>query len=411
MKRWLMTIVCGLCLVASAVRAEERSDFFFRSGDRVMFLGDSITEQYQYSTYMELYLTTRFPQWNCLFMNAGISGDTATGGANRFASHVLAEKPTALTINFGMNDAGYGAFDQNRNNGYVQNTDKMLTDAKAAGVRVALLSPNAVDRRIQERFKLYLETQKQFYAPLAGLAGKHGATFVDQYAVSRGVLESLEAKEAKAVIPYPDGFHTGPSGGLLMAHTILTGLKAPAMVSDAEIDVAKKSSKTKGCAISQSELAVDEVAFDRLDEALPLPVQNEWVSLLPFLNDLKDLNWLGLKVNGLAEGNYKLLIDGTEVAKFSSEQLAKGVNVGNVTTGPIFQQSNAVFAAINAKNGIVHQRFRGVVMFNAPDWLADVTAERKPKELERRSQQIQEKQTEVYQLAKPKTHRWKLERA
>lgn len=411
MKRLLMLSVCCLLLTAIAAKADEPKDFFFKPGDRVMFLGDSITEQYQYSTDIELYLTTRFPKWNILFLNAGISGDTATGGANRFASHVLAEKPTAITINFGMNDAGYGNFDENRHKPYLQNTEKMLVDAKAAGARVALLSPNAVDRRIQERFKLYLETQKQFYAPLSGLAAKHGMSFVDQYAITRSELERMEKDEAKTVIPFGDGFHTSSNGGMMMAHAILTGLKAPAIVSDLSIDVAKKDAKAQACAVTGAEFAVDEVSFDRLDDSLPIPVQKDWVTLLPYLNDLKDLNWYGLKVAGLAEGNYKLMIDGAEVAKYSSQQLEAGVNVGNLTSGPIHAQAQKVFDAINAKNGMVHQRFRGVVMFNAPDWLTDVVAERKPAELNKRMEQIKAKQAEVYELAKPTKHHWKLVRS
>lgn len=411
MKRLLMLSVCCLLLTAVAVRADEPKDFFFKAGDRVMFLGDSITEQYQYSTDIELYLTTRFPKWNILFLNAGIGGDTATGGANRFASHVLAEKPTAITINFGMNDAGYGNFDENRHKPYLQNTEKMLVDAKAAGARVALVSPNAVDRRIQERFKLYLETQKQFYAPLSGLAAKHGASFADQYAITRSELERMEKDEAKTVIPFGDGFHTSSNGGMMMAHAILTALKAPEMVSDLSIVIADKLTVATACIISGSELAVDEVSFDRLDEALPIPVQKDWVTLLPYLNDLKDLNWYGLKVAGLAEGNYKLQIDGAEVATYTSQQLEAGVNVGNVTSGPIHAQAQKVFDAINAKNGMVHQRFRGVVMFNAPDWLADVVAERKPAELNKRMDQIKAKQAEVYELAKPTKHHWKLVRS
>src|SRR5437763_6935173 len=97
-------------LLAGLLPAESPDGFFFRKGDRIVFLGDSITEQYQYSTYMELYLTTRFPDWDLTFLNAGIGGDTATGGARRFAAHVLAEKPTAVTIDFGMNDGGYRDF-------------------------------------------------------------------------------------------------------------------------------------------------------------------------------------------------------------------------------------------------------------------------------------------------------------
>lgn len=410
MKRLLTCVVCFLSLTISAARGEDSKDFFFKAGDRVLFLGDSITEQYQYSTDIELYLTTRFPKWNCLFLNAGISGDTANGGAGRFASHVLAEKPTAITINFGMNDGGYGAFNPNGQKTFIEKTEKMLTDAKAANVRVALCSPNAVDRRVAERFKLYLETQKQFYEPLAGLAAKHGFSFVDQYAITRSELERMEREEAKTVIPFGDGFHTSSNGGMMMAHAILTGLKAPALVSDVALDVSKKDAKTQACTVSNASVAVDEVEFDRLDESLPIPVQKDWVTLLPYLNDLKDFNWYGLKVAGLAEGNYKLSIDGIEIGKYSSKQLAEGVNIGNVTSGPIHAQAQKVFEAINAKNALVHQRFRGVVMFNAPDWLADVVAERKPAELNKRLDQIKAKQAEVYELAKPAKHHWKLER-
>src|SRR5436190_2226014 len=109
MIRRTITLVT-LLLTAVPLAAAEPAGFFVHPGDRVLFLGDSITEQYQYSTYIELYLTTRFPRGDMTFLNAGIGGDTATGGARRFASHVLAEKPTAVTIDFGMNDGGYKGF-------------------------------------------------------------------------------------------------------------------------------------------------------------------------------------------------------------------------------------------------------------------------------------------------------------
>ena len=401
--------LCLLLVATTTLEAQTKDEFFFKSGDRVLFLGDSITEQYQYSTDIELYLTTRFPKWNLVFLNAGIGGDTATGGNNRFTNHVLAEKPTAITINFGMNDGGYGAFNPGARDNYAKNTEGMLTAAKAAGVRVALVSPNAVDTRIQERFKLYLETQKQFYEPLQGLAAKNGAAFVDQYAVTRRAIEKMQSDGATKVVPFGDGFHTAPSGGLLMAHSILVGLHAPALVSNVEIQVAGAQAKTQACAVENLKATADSVAFDRTDEALPLPVQNDWVSLLPYVNDLKDLNSYGLKVSGLTAGKYALAIDGFDVGEYTAEQLAAGVNLGNLTAGPIHEQGQKVVAAINAKNDIVHKRFRGVVMFqNPPDWLADVYAERKPKELAKRMEQITEKQAEVYQLAQPVKHRFEL---
>jgi hypothetical protein len=67
----------------------------------------------------------------------------------------------------------------------------------------------------------------------------------------------------------------------------------------------------------------------------------------------------------------------------------------------VWEQANKVLQAINAKNQAVHQRFRGVVMFNAPEWLADVAAERKPAELKKRMEKIDAAQADVYKLATP----------
>ena len=118
--------------ISSANAAEPAKDYFFQPKDRIVFLGDSITEQYQYSNAIELYLTTRFPDANFFFLNAGIGGDTANGGSNRFKNHVLDEKPTKVTINFGMNDGGYGKFNPQSNKVFVEKTALMLDMATKA---------------------------------------------------------------------------------------------------------------------------------------------------------------------------------------------------------------------------------------------------------------------------------------
>ncbi len=409
------TFAVGLTPAAPALRAADKTrvgisvddgkDFFFKPNDRIVFLGDSITAQYQYSTYVELYLTTRMPKGNFTFINAGIGGDTAGGGAGRFQNHVLAEKPTAITINFGMNDGGYGAFNADASKRFAERTGAMLDMATTAGARVALLSPNAVDRRNKTNGKQYVETQKEFYAPLKELAEKHKVSFVDQYALTRAATDKMEVDDptAKKAVPYYDGFHTSPPGGMLMAHAILTGLKAPALVSEATIDPDTGTAEAKGCKVGDVRTLLNNagVSFTRTDDAIPLPVQKDWLPMLPYTNELKDLNWYGLAVKRLKAGDYTVSIDGVAVGTFSAKELAAGVNLGNATTGPVWEQGNKVLQAINAKNGMVAQRFFGVVMFNAPDWLADVAAERKPAELKKRMEKIDAAQAEIYKLATP----------
>jgi lysophospholipase L1-like esterase len=397
-----LSMIFAYCHTATAQDA-----FPFKEGDRVMFLGDSITEQYQYSSDIERYLATRFPAWKLSFMNAGIGGDTATGGANRFQKHVLDEKPTIVTINFGMNDGGYGGFDANRHKPYVENTAKMLTMAKDAGVRAVLISPNAVDWRKNKDRLVYLETQKQFYAPLKEIAAAHHVPFVDQYATTRATLEKLVVDKADNVDPFPDSVHTDSDGGLLMAYAILTGLKAPAMVSEATVGQVGDAQTTR-CAVTNVKRGDGSIEFDRLDDSLPFPTTAEWDGMLPYVNNLTDLNWYGLKVPGLAAGTYTIAIDGVEIAKHSTDELSKGVNLGNVRVGPVFAQAKKVSDLINAKNAIVHSRFRGVILANVPDWLADVAAERKPMELAKRKQLIDEKQSEIHALAMPVAHHWEV---
>jgi len=120
-KTWGVVVALLLLTPAPQLCAAEKKThkFFFKKGDRIVFLGDSITQQYQYSSTIELYLTTRFPKWDLTFLNAGISGDRASGGSRRFQNDVLAEHPTAVTIDFGMNDGGYGKFDGNQRDQFI----------------------------------------------------------------------------------------------------------------------------------------------------------------------------------------------------------------------------------------------------------------------------------------------------
>ena len=51
------------------------ADFPVHDGDRVVFLGDSITEQRLYTTYIEAYTLARFPAMKLSFRNVGWGRD------------------------------------------------------------------------------------------------------------------------------------------------------------------------------------------------------------------------------------------------------------------------------------------------------------------------------------------------
>src|SRR5437764_1784601 len=100
-----------------AGRALADGPFYLRDGDRVVFYGDSITDQRLYTTFTETYVVTRFPKTHVSFTHSGWGGDRVGGGgggpiAVRLERDVLAYHPTVMTIMLGMNDGSYRAFDK-----------------------------------------------------------------------------------------------------------------------------------------------------------------------------------------------------------------------------------------------------------------------------------------------------------
>jgi len=381
----------ALVLVVLAVSRATGGDFFFKDGDVVVVIGDSITEQHLYSNYVEMWTVTRFPAWKLTFRNVGIGGDRSPGGNSRFKRDVLAHKPTAMTVDFGMNDGGYGGFQENLYNAYAAGLQGMADQAKAAGIRVTWITPQPLDGPEQGRTALtgYNQTLERFSEGVKATAEKNGGLFVDQFHPYLAVLDKARtASEKYDRITAGDAVHPGPPGQALMAASILKGLDFPRLVSAVEIDgTGRKVTAAKNCKVTELVEKEDGIAFQRQDAALPF-FPAEAASILKWSPILEDLNEYGLKVTGLKFGKYAVRLGGKQVAEYSSEELAKGINLAGaaLAAGPIADQVQAVKAAIEAKNRFHHDRiFRGVVLSNAavPDWL-DIKLT--PQEIETRRQ-------------------------
>jgi hypothetical protein len=66
--------------LALAVPGKAQGPFPLKDGDRVVFYGDSITDQRLYTTFTETYVVTRFPALRVWFVHSGVGGDRVTGG-------------------------------------------------------------------------------------------------------------------------------------------------------------------------------------------------------------------------------------------------------------------------------------------------------------------------------------------
>jgi lysophospholipase L1-like esterase len=413
------------------------ADFAIHDGDRVVFLGDSITEQRLYTTYIEAYALTRHPSWHLSFRNVGWGGDTAwlrqrahPDEGRLFAASdadlpamvensvgrglgrdVLPLKPTFVTVKFGMNDHSYQAFRPDIFRAYSRSQAEIAKVLGGAGARVAFLTPQPIEERRADPDKdARNQSLRQFSDGLKDVAAKGNATFVDQFAPYMDIMLAERAKNPQAFIGGGDAVHPGPAGQTLMAWAVLKGLGATAAVSKAEIQVAAKSASTGGCKVENVATDGGGVSFDRLDEALPLPVDSRAEAALKLAPVLDDLSQYGLKVVGLAEGNYEITIDGESALKTNAADLAKGVNLSN-SGGPVTKQAREVLSLVFHKNDRYFDRWRNVQLYSFPGWAKGPEIEaRREAEEKRIDGEIAADEAKIDAARVPKKHHFEVKR-
>jgi len=443
MKRTLYALGCSLCLLVLHAQRLAAAEPLLRDGDRIVFLGDSITEQRLYTTYLEAYALTRHPNWKLWFRNVGWGGDTAwlrqrahpdegklfaaepdaqqkmveDSVGRGLARDVLPLKPTGVTVKFGMNDHSYQAFREDIFRAYVRSQTQISKVLQEHGARVAFLTPQPIeDKRPDPDKDVRNQSLRKFSDGLKDVAASTGAGYVDQFDPYMELMLKARAQNGSATIGGGDAVHPGPPGHTLMAWAILKGLGAGSLVSRAEIDVAgKKVSATEGCRLSNLSVSGDTVSFDRLDEALPMPIDTRATAALDRAPVLDDLSHYDLRVTGLPAGTYDLRIDDESAAKLSSEQLAAGCNL-TIQAGPVTAQAQQVLRLVFEKNNLFFSRWRNVQLFDVPTWARspEVTAALESKrnsELQRLDDEIAgvEKQIDAARL--PKSRHFTLKRA
>jgi lysophospholipase L1-like esterase len=370
--RWLR-LASALCLMAVwAPVSRADSPFALRDGDRVVFYGDSITDQRLYTTFVETYVVTRFPGMKVSFFHSGWGGDRVTGGGggpidHRLARDVFAYKPTVVSVMLGMNDASYQPFKQSifdvYANGYQHLVQSLKTHLK--GVRITLIVPSPFDdvTRNPTFEGGYNQVLLRYGDFVRSLAEKEGATIADlNTSVVAALKKAVEIDPTHAQELIRDRVHPGPAGQLLMAEALLKAWNAPALVSSVEIDAAAgKVARQKNAKVDDLK-AGDAVSWTQLDACLPMPVnlKDPIVALAAKASKVEQaLNQQTLKVTGLKASRYQLAIDGTDMAELTKDQLAAGLNLAELPT-PMFRQAMAVHRLTLHHNDLHFTRWRAL---------------------------------------------------
>jgi len=353
MKRFLSGLI-GALLVCSA-----RADLF-KDGETVCFFGDSITHGGRFHSYVYDYYLTRFPDRTVRFVNAGVSGDSAGGAQGRLADDVVANKPTAVVVMFGMNDVGRGNYvaepnEQQRTaqrqalERYRANMGRLAARlrAEAGEPRLLFVTPSPFDQTgVNDRNN----NQPGCNDGLARcaeivreLAAQNKGTVVDFHAPMTAFNLERQRSDPAFTIIGPDRVHPGAPGHLMMAWLFLKAQGAPALVANVEIDAAAgRVAASENATVTGLEKRDGGCSFTVLEQALPFPVDPAARPLLAWVPIERELNQEVLTVRGLAPGQYELRIDGAAVGQFDAEALAKGVNLAFNDATPQARQARAV---------------------------------------------------------------------
>ncbi len=310
----------------TARRVDDSASFALRDGDRVVFFGDSITEQRLYTTYVEHYVATRFPDRKITFLNSGWGGDqTSTneceachgvGALARIDRDVIAKKPTVVTLLFGMNDGKYRDFDPAVLKEYEDGMSEIIKRLKAGTkARIYVMTPTVYDA---SRHTSWSHTDKynhvldRFSDAAKQIAARENLPVIDLHASTVDALTRAKATQADYTFA-PDGVHPSEDGQLVMAAEILRAWGAPANGSG----VAVAAPTGSGTTVTLTVVA-----------PLPWPAPQPSARLDSVWPEIDALGAVTASISGLPTGSYALAVDGDDAGTFSADQLATGVEIG-----------------------------------------------------------------------------------
>lgn len=413
----IILISTGVMLAQAPAPAPAPAPFLLHDNDVVVFYGDSITEQKLYTSDIEEFVLTRFPERHVRFINSGVGGDRVSGGWAgpidlRLRRDVYAYRPTMITIMLGMNDGYYRPFDDGILSTYADEyrhvVEQMQSELPKASITLLKPSPYDDVTRPPDPEPGYNTIMIRFGDFVGKLAEEKHTRVAD---LNRPVVDVLTAaKVADSVLSavlIRDRVHPGAGVHWLMAESVLKDWNAPAVVTLARIDALHaKISEAANTDITQLQRTKTGLTWTQNDHALPLPFasaeSDPFSELVLRVSDLnQSLNQEILRVDGLGEGAYELQIDERRVSTFTAAQLAAGVNLATVDT-PMLAQSRIVAFDTALKNEIESNRF--LIANDA----RDATAEELVKRLDTSIDHAVERQRKD---AQPVPHRYALLRA
>ena len=246
MKYTLLTALLGLSLTA---HQSALAEIAVKSGDKIAFLGDSITQEGWDTSMGYVNLVIAGLEANGVkaeAVPAGVRGHKSDQMLARLEKDVLRKQPSWMTLSCGVNDVWHGAAgvpldDEMAKNGtykgdvaargtFNKNISAIIGRASAAGVKPVILTTTVINENPGSLENARLAPYNEF---LRQLAKERKLPLADLNTVFQERIKAENKPNEKVLTS--DGVHMNVAGNKLMAIGILKALG----LSEAEIEKAK----------------------------------------------------------------------------------------------------------------------------------------------------------------------------
>ena len=255
--RRLSSPVCVFCLLAAIFfsSASAAEYCYLQPADQILTIGDSITAQGVYQSYMQQVLDTLYPGAGIKIVNRGVGGMKADGGVGVLNDYLKSAKPTVITVMFGVNDTGWADTDQDaKEKAYVEQMTKIIDIAQQNKIDIILLrethfTHNNMTTPWEAQINTFL---LRLLAAETRLAAEKRVPVINVHDAYRRALAAAWAKDLRYEFT-PDVIHPTHPGQAAMAAEILRALGVGLPLAD----------KTRGPLHLQQSI---DVAVDVLDD-------------------------------------------------------------------------------------------------------------------------------------------------
>jgi len=345
--------VCALGLPSAAFADSAKEHL--KPGMRLAIIGDSITEQKLYSSYIEAYLLACCPELKAEVCQFGWGGEWAGGFAGRMENDLAWFKPDIATVCYGMNDGGYKAINPDTEKGFSDNMRKILDKFKADRTFAVIGGPGAVDTKYFTRTdpKVYNDTLSKLSEISKKLSEEYGGAFAGLHAAMIDAMaKGKGANTENFDVCGTDGVHPRADGHIVMAYAFLKAMNVSGDIGSLTINMSEgRASGSEG----HKAISAGHGHADFESVKYPFCFQGSikdpgataaGAQLVPFN---KELNKFTLQVKGLAWKKV-MVVWGKESREFSKEDLEKGVNLMEFYDNTPFKDAfDKLYKAVVAK--------------------------------------------------------------